>query len=186
MANEHEQHLEAVKLPSQLHARVVRLADAKNCSLAEALAYVVAHGFEALERKLDHFQKSKEIDKLPPKQRLVLEGLREGLSVKELADKLKISEPTIRTHIIRSQNLFVNRPNHALLSKIVAEGGQMKKSQMTEQFDFEKFLETYPSSIVMFFADSKGLRPASPEPGKVSAGTNVYALIPKDELPPAT
>ncbi len=87
---------------------------------------------------------------------------------------------------IRSQNLFVNRPNHALLSKIVAEGGQMKKSQMTEQFDFETFLETYPSSLVMFFADSKGLRPAPPEPGKVSAGTNVYALIPKDELPPAT
>ena len=77
------------------------MADAENCSLAEALADVVAHGFEALERKLDHFQKSKEIDKLSPKQRLVLEGLREGLSVKELADKLKISEPTIRTHIIR-------------------------------------------------------------------------------------
>lgn len=101
MGKARENQPEAVKLPSQLHARVVRLADAENCSLAEALADVVAHGFEALERKLDHFQKSKEIDKLSPKQRLVLEGLREGLSVKELADKLKISEPTIRTHIIR-------------------------------------------------------------------------------------
>ena len=86
---------------------------------------------------------------------------------------------------IRSRIAFVDRPNHALLSMIVAEGGQMKKSQMTEKFDFAKFMETYPSSIVMFFSDSKGLRPAPPEPGKVPVGTNVYALIPKDELPPA-
>jgi NhaP-type Na+/H+ or K+/H+ antiporter len=84
---------------------------------------------------------------------------------------------------IRSQNAFMDRPDHPLLSKIVAECGQMKKSQMTEKFDFAKFRETYPSAIVMFLADSKGLRPAPTEVGKVPVGTNVYALVPKDELP---
>ncbi|MBG7608325.1 MAG: cation:proton antiporter [Verrucomicrobia bacterium] len=86
---------------------------------------------------------------------------------------------------IRSRYLFSDRPSHTLLSKIVAEGGQMKKSQLTEKFDFEKFMETYPSSIIMFISDSKGLRPVHPEIGKISVGTNVYTLIPKDELPPA-
>ena len=85
---------------------------------------------------------------------------------------------------IRSQIAFMDRPTHALLSKIVAEGGQMKKSQMTEKFDFGKFRETYPGAIVMFLGDSKGLRPAAVDPGRISTGTNVYALIPKDELPP--
>lgn len=79
---------------------------------------------------------------------------------------------------IRSQNLFMNRPDHPLLSKIVAEGGQMKKSQMTEIFNFTKFMETYPSCIVMFLSDSKGLRPAPTDLSKVPVGTNVYALIP--------
>jgi hypothetical protein len=86
---------------------------------------------------------------------------------------------------IRSQNAFMDRPDHPLLSKIVAEGGQMKKSQMTEKFDFAKFRETYPSAIVMFLADSKGLRPAPTEVEKVPSGTSIFALVPKDELPPA-
>ncbi len=85
---------------------------------------------------------------------------------------------------IRSRYLFSDRPSYSLLSKIVEEGGQMKKSQLTEKFDFEKFKETYPSSIIMFLGDSKGLRPAHAEIEKAPVGTNVYALIPKDELPP--
>ncbi len=85
---------------------------------------------------------------------------------------------------IRSRYLFSDCPSHSMLTKIVAEGGQMKKSQLTEKFDFEKFKETYPSSIIMFVGDSKGLRPAHAEIEKIPVGTNVYALIPKDELPP--
>ncbi|QTN32232.1 cation:proton antiporter [Akkermansiaceae bacterium] len=84
---------------------------------------------------------------------------------------------------IRSQNLFMDRPDHALLSKIVAEGGQMKKSQMTEKFDFAKFRETYPAAIVMFLGDSKGLRPAPNQLTKAPEGTVIYALIPKEGLP---
>lgn len=87
---------------------------------------------------------------------------------------------------IRSRNLFMDRPDHRLLSKIVAEGGQMKKSQLTEKFDFAKFREAYPSAIVMFLADPKGLRPAAPDTEKVPVGTSIFALVPKDELPVAS
>jgi NhaP-type Na+/H+ or K+/H+ antiporter len=85
---------------------------------------------------------------------------------------------------IRSQNPFKGKPDHQLLLKLIEEGGLMKNSQMTEKFDFEKFKETYPSAIVMFLSDSKGLRPAPADLSKVLEGTNVYALVPKDELPP--
>lgn len=85
---------------------------------------------------------------------------------------------------IRSQNPFTSRPDRRLLSTIQQEGGQMKKSPITEKFNFEKFKETYPSAIVMFLSDSKGLRPAPADLSKVSEGTNIYALVPKDELPP--
>lgn len=84
---------------------------------------------------------------------------------------------------IRSQTAFTHRPSHTLLTKIVAEGGEMKKSQITEVFPFEKFRETYPDGIVMFLSDGKGLKPAPADLEKVSAGTTIYALIPKDELP---
>lgn len=84
---------------------------------------------------------------------------------------------------IRSQYLFSGSPDHNDISRIVAMGGQMKKSQMTGKFNFERFRETYPGSVVMFLSDSKGLRPASATITDVPDGTNVYALIPKEELP---
>ena len=85
---------------------------------------------------------------------------------------------------IRSQNLFKGRPDHALLTKIMADGGEMKRSQMTEKFTFENLMERYPSCIVMFLADGKGLRPAPTNLEKVPEGTVVYALVAADELPP--
>ncbi|MEP2776830.1 MAG: cation:proton antiporter [Luteolibacter sp.] len=84
---------------------------------------------------------------------------------------------------IRSQYLFTGHSDHKAIASMVAMGGQMKKSQMTEKFDFAKFKETYPNSIVMFLSDSKGLRPAGTTLEDVPDGTNVYALIPKEELP---
>lgn len=86
---------------------------------------------------------------------------------------------------IRAEFPFSAQPDHQLLTQTVAEGGQMKKSQMTEKFNFEKFKETYPSAIVMFISDSKGLRPMSGDPSKIQEGAHLYALIPHDELPPA-
>lgn len=83
---------------------------------------------------------------------------------------------------IRSQNPFSGRPGHQQLSRIVEAGGKMKKSLITEKFSFEDFMDTYPSAIVMFLSDTKGLRPAPAELTKVSQGTFLYALIPKDDL----
>ncbi len=85
---------------------------------------------------------------------------------------------------IRSQYAFAGHPDHATLSALLHDGGQMKKSQMTDLFDFAKFMETYPGAVVLFLADSKGLRPAPEQPEKVPTGTTVYALVPKNELPP--
>ncbi len=84
---------------------------------------------------------------------------------------------------IRSQNAFMHRPSHALLTKITNEGGQMKRSQITDQFTFEDFQETYPGAIVMFLADGRGLKTAPPDLAKVASGINIYALVPQDELP---
>ncbi|WP_411826921.1 cation:proton antiporter [Luteolibacter sp. AS25] len=84
---------------------------------------------------------------------------------------------------IRSQNAFTDRPDHAMLTKIVSEGGQMKKTLITEKFDFEKFMETYPAAIIMFLSDNKGLRIAPPDLEDVHEDTTIFSLIPKDELP---
>jgi len=77
---------------------------------------------------------------------------------------------------IRSRYLFSDCPSHSMLSQIVAEGVQMKKSQLTEKFDFEKFKETYPRSIIMFVSDSKGLRPAHAEIEKNPSGDECLCL----------
>jgi hypothetical protein len=61
----------------------------------------------------------------------------------------------------------------------------MKGSNITEKFTFENFKETYPSAIIMFLSNGKGLRTAPTDLEKVAEGTTVYALIPHDELPPA-
>lgn len=117
----------------------------------------------AAQRFIHQFGR-KGVWQLPPVER-------EGHHRKSIADE------------IRSQYLFSGSPDHNAISRMVALGGQMKKSQMTEKFDYAKFKETYPGSIVMFLSDSKGLRPAGAEIESLPLGTNVYALIPKDELP---
>ncbi len=78
---------------------------------------------------------------------------------------------------LRSRICFAGGPSHATLAAGVADGAVMKKTQITEVFDFAKFQETNPEAIVLFLQDSKGLRPAPVELTKVSAGTTVYALI---------
>jgi DNA-binding NarL/FixJ family response regulator len=41
---------------------------------------------------------------LPPKQAMVLEYLKSGLSVKETANKMGVTEDTVRTHILRARS----------------------------------------------------------------------------------
>ncbi len=79
---------------------------------------------------------------------------------------------------IRSRICFEGGPAHAELAAMVAGGAQFKQTQITEVFAFEQFQTANPGAVVLFLADSKGLRPAPEEVKKVPAGTTVYALVP--------
>jgi DNA-binding NarL/FixJ family response regulator len=49
-------------------------------------------------------RKAPDLSALTPRQMLVLSHLKSGLSVKETANKMGISEETVRTHILRARN----------------------------------------------------------------------------------
>ena len=82
-----------------LHAQ--RLAALKKCSMEEALAQIIDHGIKSTGCELEADPVSDHPADLSPRQISVLQGLRAGLAVKEIADKLNVGEATVRTHIIR-------------------------------------------------------------------------------------
>ena len=79
---------------------------------------------------------------------------------------------------IRSQICFSGGPGHAELAALVAAGAQMKKTQLSELYDFGQFQTANPGAVVMFLADSRGLKPAPADLTKVSSGTTIFALVP--------
>ncbi len=79
---------------------------------------------------------------------------------------------------LRSRVCFAGGPSHAELAGMTACGGLMKKTQITEVFDFAKFRENNPGAMILFIQDARGLRPAPVDLAKVPAGTTVYALAP--------
>jgi NhaP-type Na+/H+ or K+/H+ antiporter len=78
---------------------------------------------------------------------------------------------------LRSRVCFVGGPSYEKLAARVADGAVMKKTQITEIFDFAKFKETNPQAIVLFLQDSKGMRPAPADLAKIPAGTALHALV---------
>ncbi|MCH7224602.1 cation:proton antiporter [Haloferula sp. A504] len=87
---------------------------------------------------------------------------------------------------VRSQVCFTRAPEHADLQEFVDKGGVVKKSQITDIFTFEDFALTYegqPYHILFLSDESKGLRPAPVELERVSRGTTLYVLLPKQETP---
>lgn len=88
-------------IPDTVAERIAKLADVEQCSFSTALTLLIDKGFEEIDRKLHAFKESPDIDGLSPRQCAVLDCLRNGLAVKEIADKLKVSEVTVRTHILR-------------------------------------------------------------------------------------
>jgi DNA-binding NarL/FixJ family response regulator len=82
-----------------LHAK--RLATLKKCSISEALAQIINNGIKSIGCELEEDPVSGRPADLSPRQIIVLQGLRDGLAVKEIADKLDVGEATIRTHITR-------------------------------------------------------------------------------------
>ena len=83
---------------------------------------------------------------------------------------------------IRSRICFAGGPDHAKLAARVAAGQQMKKTPLTEVYDFARFQADNPDALIMFLADSRGLRPAQDDLAKVPAGTLIYALAPPAEV----
>lgn len=65
----------------------------------EAICHALSVGLRELENEAA--DSPEEMNDLSARQRAVLEALRRGFAVKEVADELKISEVTVRTHIQR-------------------------------------------------------------------------------------
>jgi DNA-binding NarL/FixJ family response regulator len=82
-----------------LHAK--KIATLKKCSIEDAFAHIIDHGIKSTDRELDAAPAPVHTSGLSPRQTSVLQGLRAGLAVKEIADKLNVGEATVRTHIIR-------------------------------------------------------------------------------------
>jgi DNA-binding NarL/FixJ family response regulator len=85
----------------KLNLYAQRLATLKKCSIEEALAKIIDNGIKSIGCELEADPVSGYPADLSPRQISVLQGLRDGLAVKEIADKLNVGEATVRTHIIR-------------------------------------------------------------------------------------
>lgn len=66
----------------------------------DAVCHALALGLKELENG-QATTSPEDLEDMSARQRAVLEALRKGLAVKEIADSLKISEATVRTHILR-------------------------------------------------------------------------------------
>jgi len=92
-------------------------------------------------------------------------------------------------HDVRSRTCFSGGPDHPTLQQLALGGGVVKKSNITDKFSYEDFLETYGehTPVVLFLADeSRGLRPAPAEMDKVPPGTTLYVLVPAAVASPET
>jgi DNA-binding NarL/FixJ family response regulator len=90
-----------LSIQRKLNLNAKRLATLKKCSISEALAQIINNGIKSIGCELEEDPVSGRPADLSPRQIIVLQGLRDGLAVKEIADKLDVGEATIRTHITR-------------------------------------------------------------------------------------
>ena len=90
-----------LSIQRKLNLHTKRLATLKKCSISEALAQIINNGIKSIGCELEEDPVSGRPAYLSPRQIIVLQGLRDGLAVKEIADKLDVGEATIRTHITR-------------------------------------------------------------------------------------
>lgn len=86
----------SVIIPGALALRISELAALKDSVFTDMLTRLIEKSLVEEEEKL-----ATPPADLSPRQIAVLISLRSGLAVKEIADSLKVSEATVRTHIIR-------------------------------------------------------------------------------------
>lgn len=78
----------------------------------------------------------------------------------------------------RGRILFPGRPNRKKLERLVLKGAIVKKTKISEEYTYQKFVDSNPDAIMLFlYSEDKGLRPASEEIKKVPAGNSVYAMV---------
>lgn len=94
------QELEKPEDFSHLRECIRLLALKRGISQNEAMRHALEIGLKELEKGLA-MAFTEDLNDLSARQRAVLQALRKGLAVKEVADDLKISEVTVRTHIQR-------------------------------------------------------------------------------------
>jgi len=86
---------------------------------------------------------------------------------------------TAVSSMMRSRILFPGRPNHEELDRLASAGAKIKKTTISDQYNYEQFQADNPSAIMLFLDSSdKGLRPATDGDSKISSGTSIYAMIP--------
>jgi DNA-binding NarL/FixJ family response regulator len=92
----------APSLGPKAWAKLETIAKARGVSAVEALHQLIdsAAGCGRLDPSSPRYQA------LSSKQKRVLEHLKSGLSVKEIASEMQVSEQTIRTHIHRARNIL--------------------------------------------------------------------------------
>ncbi|MFD2255517.1 helix-turn-helix transcriptional regulator [Luteolibacter algae] len=96
-----ENSADFIVVPPELHDRIAKIADVRDCDFQEAVAHVLERGLIDIDNRITNFENSDQISELSSRQLSVLKALRKGLAVKEVADSLKVSEVTVRTHILR-------------------------------------------------------------------------------------
>lgn len=87
---------------------------------------------------------------------------------------------TAVSHHMRGRILFTGRPRHERLERLVAEGWQVKSTQITQQFKLENFYGMYGSeAILLCFRGGDGkTRPVGEELRSVPIGSTIYSLVP--------
>jgi len=95
---------------------------------------------------------------------------------------------TAVSSMMRSRILFPGRPNSEQLSRLTSAGAgaKVKKTNISEQYNFAQFSLDNPSAIPLFLdSKDKGLRPATEDTKVVLPGTTIYALVPDETATPA-
>jgi NhaP-type Na+/H+ or K+/H+ antiporter len=78
---------------------------------------------------------------------------------------------------MRGRIIFPGRPNHKILSRLSADGMEVKTTKLSEQFTYQDFLASYPDAILMFIdSPEKGLRPAFDEMKDPGVSSTLYAF----------
>ncbi|MFC4994633.1 cation:proton antiporter [Rubritalea tangerina] len=88
---------------------------------------------------------------------------------------------------MRGRIIFPKRPNHKELSRMSADGREIKTTTLSEQFTYDDFLARNPDAILMFISSpDKGLRPAHDDTKPPTVGHTIYAFVtPKSDAQPA-